>query len=80
MQSDALWFALGANKTQGQRLSPADKKHAILLALKAWPDKSGPRPEDGRRDHRPPPAFPRGVFLRVSASPFQSRNEPEGDR
>lgn len=24
----------------GQRMTPADKKHAILLALKTWPDKS----------------------------------------
>lgn len=38
-KQDALWFALGANKTNGQRLSEADKKHAILTALDTWPDK-----------------------------------------
>lgn len=38
--TDALWFALGANKENGQRLSASDKKHAILLALKTWPDRS----------------------------------------
>lgn len=36
---DALWFALGANKANGKRLSEADKKHAIGLAIKAWPDR-----------------------------------------
>lgn len=40
-KTDALWFALAANKANGRRLSEADKKHAILLALKAWPDLSG---------------------------------------
>jgi hypothetical protein len=39
-KTDALWFALGANKTNGQLLTQADKKHAIVLALKHWPDKS----------------------------------------
>lgn len=39
-KQDALWFALGANRTNGQRLTEADKKHAILLALAQWPDKS----------------------------------------
>jgi hypothetical protein len=38
--TDALWFALGANKENGIRLNPADKKHAILLALKMWPERS----------------------------------------
>ena len=36
----ALWFALGANRANGHRLTAADKKHAILLALKAWPERS----------------------------------------
>lgn len=36
---DALWFALGANKANGQRLTEADKQHAVRLALTAWPDK-----------------------------------------
>lgn len=39
-KQDALWFALGANKANGQRLTDADKKHAIVLAIKAWPDRS----------------------------------------
>lgn len=38
-QQDALWFALGANKANGQRLSEDDKRHAIELALSVWPDK-----------------------------------------
>jgi ParB-like chromosome segregation protein Spo0J len=39
-KEDALWFALGANRINGHRLSGADKKHAILLALAAWPERS----------------------------------------
>lgn len=39
-KTDALWYALGANRTNGAQMTPADKKHAILLALQAWPDKS----------------------------------------
>lgn len=39
-KTDALWFALGANKANGQRMTTADKKHAIELALKTWPDRS----------------------------------------
>lgn len=40
-RADALWFALGANRTNGARLTCADKRQAILLALKEWPEKSG---------------------------------------
>jgi len=39
-QREALWFALGANKANGQRLSQKDVRHAIELALTAWPDHS----------------------------------------
>lgn len=39
-KTDALWYALGANKANGQRLTAVDKKHAIELALRVWPDKS----------------------------------------
>ena len=39
-KTDALWFALAANKANGRRLTEADKKHAITLALQAWPDRS----------------------------------------
>lgn len=39
-RDDALWFALGANRAHGQRLSRADKQHAIELAYRAWPDLS----------------------------------------
>ncbi len=33
-------FALAANNKNGRRLTTADKKHAILLALQTWPEKS----------------------------------------
>lgn len=36
----ALWYALGANHDHGLRLSPGDKKRAVLLALKAWPERT----------------------------------------
>lgn len=39
-KEDALWFALGANRANGQRLSQRDVKHAIEIALRAWPDRS----------------------------------------
>jgi DNA-binding CsgD family transcriptional regulator len=39
-KTDALWFALGANRANGQRLTTDDKRNAIYLALQAWPDKS----------------------------------------
>jgi hypothetical protein len=39
-KEDALWFALGANRTNGKNMTPADKKHAIQLALKVWPERS----------------------------------------
>ena len=37
---DALWFALGANRAHGQRLTRKDKTHAVRLALQAWPQLS----------------------------------------
>lgn len=39
-RADALWFGLGANRKNGKNMTPADKRHAILLALKEWPDRS----------------------------------------
>jgi len=39
-QADALWYALGANKANGHRMTLADKKHAIVLAIQTWPDRS----------------------------------------
>jgi hypothetical protein len=36
----ALQHALAANQTHGLRRSIADKRHAVELALKSWPDKS----------------------------------------
>lgn len=39
-KEDALWFALGANRANGHRMTDRDKRHAITLALNAWPDKS----------------------------------------
>jgi hypothetical protein len=38
--SDALWFALTANQTHGLRMNRADMRHAVELALKAFPEKS----------------------------------------
>lgn len=35
---DALWFALGANKANGQRPTRGDVRHAVLLALMTWPE------------------------------------------
>lgn len=37
---DALWFALGANRTNAHPMTDADKKHAIVLALQTWPERS----------------------------------------
>lgn len=42
-RDDALWFALGANRSHGKRLTRADKQHAIELAYRAWPDLSQAR-------------------------------------
>jgi len=39
-KEDALWFALGANRKNGKRLNDTDKRHAIVLALETWPEKS----------------------------------------
>lgn len=36
---DALWFALGANRGHGVPLTQIDKQHAVLIALRTWPDK-----------------------------------------
>lgn len=38
--ADALWFAIGANREHGARMTTADKRHAIELALQRWPSKS----------------------------------------
>ncbi len=40
-REDALWFAIGANKENGHRMTAGDKRHAIVLALATWPDRSG---------------------------------------
>ena len=39
-KSDALWFALGSNRTNGHQMTGADKRHAIIVALQTWPDRS----------------------------------------
>lgn len=39
-RTDAIWYAIGANKANGQRPSRGDVKHAVLLALKTWPEKT----------------------------------------
>lgn len=38
--TDALWFALGANKSNGMRMTSGDKRKAIELALAKFPDKT----------------------------------------
>lgn len=40
-KEDALWFALGANKTNGKRLTEKDKRNAIELALAVWGGEGG---------------------------------------
>lgn len=39
-KDDALWFALGANRKNGKRLTSTDLQHAIRMAFHMWPDKS----------------------------------------
>ena len=34
-----MWFALGANKTNGKRLERGDVKKAVEVALREWPNK-----------------------------------------
>lgn len=40
-KEDALWFALGANKANGHRMTAGDKRHAIRVAIETWPERSG---------------------------------------
>lgn len=37
---DAIWYALGANREHGHRMTTADKKRAIVVALETWPEMS----------------------------------------
>ena len=39
-QQDALWYALGANRINGQGMSKGDIRHAVAVALKTWPEKT----------------------------------------
>ena len=39
-KEDALWFALGANKANGHRMTAGDKRHAIVLAVSTFPSRS----------------------------------------
>ena len=39
-REEALWYALGANRAHGQRLKSVDKRHAVEMAYRAWPDSS----------------------------------------
>jgi ParB-like chromosome segregation protein Spo0J len=39
-REDALWYALGANKTNGVRMTRNDVRHAVTTALKTWPEKT----------------------------------------
>lgn len=38
--ADAKWFAIGANKTNGQRMNRGDIKRAVEVALTEFPDKT----------------------------------------
>ena len=37
---DALWFAMGANKSNGERMSAGDKRYSVSLALATFPEKT----------------------------------------
>ena len=37
---DALWYSLGANKANGQRMNHDDKRNSIMLALRDFPKKT----------------------------------------
>ena len=39
-RDDALWFALGANGAHGLRLNGHDKRRAIEIAYRTWPEVS----------------------------------------
>jgi hypothetical protein len=39
-REDAVWFGLGANRTNGKHMTTADKRHAVEVALTMWPDRS----------------------------------------
>lgn len=39
-KKDALWYALGANRTNGRRMTRGDLKHAVEIALQSWPERS----------------------------------------
>lgn len=39
-QQDALWYALGANRLNGQGMTKGDIRHAVAVALKTWPEKT----------------------------------------
>ena len=41
--ADALWFALGANRSGGKLLGVGDTRRAVELAYRAWPDVSPDR-------------------------------------
>ena len=69
-RADALWFALGANRTHGERLSRADKRHAIELAFRTWPDLS-----QGRIARQV--GCSKGYVCKVRAQVFTSEHLPE---
>jgi len=39
-KDDALWFALGANKANGHQMTANDKRHAVNMAIRVWPERS----------------------------------------
>ena len=39
-KQDALWYALGANKVNALQMTQGDKRKAVAMALREWPDKT----------------------------------------
>ena len=39
-RQDALWYALGANASNAAQMTPQDKRHAVEMALRAFPEKT----------------------------------------
>lgn len=39
-REDALWFALGANREHGHQMTKADKKHAVIVAVQTFPNRT----------------------------------------
>jgi len=81
-KQDALWFALGANKENAHRLTDADKKHAIALAVETWPDRPaatiaaqiGCSPQWVSRVRPTSSTSGTSVVVRKNGTPYPARN------